>query len=71
MIVKVASDTRQGLQHWNIYSLQLLFVSNAGLHQQLRCVDRTKRENYFARGYTANSLFSVADLDACCVAAIE
>jgi hypothetical protein len=41
MIVKVAANARQRLQHGNTGSPQLSFIPNAGLHQQLWSVDRS------------------------------
>src|SRR5262249_29607761 len=49
----------------------LSFVADTGLHQQLRRVDRTERENDFTCGFRTNSLSSVLELDARGAAVIE
>jgi hypothetical protein len=71
MIVKIASNPRQRLQQWNIYSLQLSFVSDTGLHQQLWCMDRAERDNDFTRGFGTKSFSLVLELNTRRATALE
>jgi hypothetical protein len=71
VIVKITSDARQNVPHWNVCPLQLLLVSDARLHEQLRRVDRTKGENYFSCSVDAEILILILELDARPAAAIE
>src|SRR5215470_18776226 len=63
VIVKIASNARQNVPHWNTCSLQLRFVSDARLHEQLRRVDRTERENYLSCSLGAKILTLILELD--------
>jgi hypothetical protein len=71
VIVNIASDARYCLRHGNADSLQLSFFSNAGLHQQLRRVDRARRKNHIPCGFGSNSLPLAAELNACRAVAIN
>jgi hypothetical protein len=71
MIVKIASNARQALQHRNTRFLQVRFIANTGLHQQFRRVDGTQTEDDFTRGFGVNRLSLVVELNAGGAAAIE
>src|SRR3981081_1133122 len=44
MVLEVPTYARQMLDDWNPEAFQLGFITDTGLHEQLRCMDRSQRQ---------------------------
>ena len=71
MIVKIASHTRQVRNDGNAELRDLGLIANAGLHQELRRLNRAKRDDDFQCSFEAAELAVAKNLHPRCSIAFE
>src|SRR5215470_3455665 len=63
MVLKPLSDSQEMLEYRDSKAPEFVLVANARLHEDLRRMYRTKRQNYLAVGANATSASFIRNLD--------
>src|SRR5215468_8147061 len=64
MVLKPLSDSQEMLEYRDSKAPEFVLVANARLHEDLRRMYRTKRQNHLAAGANATSASFIRNLDA-------